>query len=503
MQPRKFGYRTVVLRKSKKTLGEFQRSLWIALGFIFLYNASGQTTNGLGGAFLPTNNVREDTNFSAPPGLTNQVPNEAETSLTNQFGFGAFPAQQSPAFPGQPTAVGPATLGAPPPANNINGTSALVAGPLFAVPTTPGIPLWGPIDIHPRAFYSFTYGNGIDSSPGQQGKTVVNVFTPGFLLDLGKNWTLSYGPTFDFYSNPAFKNTVDESAILTGKWATENWNFGLTQSYNQSTEPLVETGAQTAQASYFTALSAAYQMGGNLSLQLGANQNFRSAAETGLADLKEWTTSDWLNYQPIRQIAAGIGVTLGYDKIDPGSDMPFEQIQGRLDFTPGSRFKVSLTGGVEDRQFTGPSAPALFSPIFSANMSYQVFKGSVISAAASRSVNPSFYQNQVLTSTALSLGLSQEITRKISLSLNYGYSTEPLQSIVPAPLPQYFFGNPTTTALEEIRNDTTTSYRLSLNYALVTRGSASIFYSISKNGTDQANFSYTSHQIGFSLTYQY
>ena len=96
-------------------------------------------------------------------------------------------------------------------------------------------------------------------------------------------------------------------------------------------------------------MSASYQMGSKMSLQLGLNQNFRDAE--GLTDLKEWTTQDWLNYQAGNMFGMGTGLILGYDDMNPGSSMPFEQVQGRINFHPGPKLTLTLSGGVEDRQF--------------------------------------------------------------------------------------------------------------------------------------------------------
>ena len=163
------------------------------------------------------------------------------------------------------------------------GTSALSGAPSPVGPVTvgPGIPLWGPIDVHPHLLYTFLYGNGIEAQPGQQSQTAINRVAPGFLLDLGKHWSIDYTPSFNFYSNPLFKDTTDEFVTLRGDWIYEDWVLGLSQSYVSSTQPLIETGAQTEQESYATALNASYQMGSKLSLQLGLNQNFRDAGGKG------------------------------------------------------------------------------------------------------------------------------------------------------------------------------------------------------------------------------
>jgi hypothetical protein len=105
--------------------------------------------------------------------------------------------------------------------------------------------------------------------------------------------------------------------------------------------------------------------------------------------------------------------------------------------------------------------------------------------------------------TAVGATLQQTISRKLSLSLNGGYSSQPLTSVVPGPLPQYFVGTPPTSTLTEVQNNTATTYGATLSYAILERLSISASYVVSQNSSSQANFKYSSTQMGLSLTYAY
>jgi hypothetical protein len=480
---------------------ELQRHMSVVSVFILLARAAGQdvggnaTTNQPGTRIASTNAIptQYTETPSPPPGAIEQL--SAQSSLTNQFG----------ALPAQPPFIGPATVGSAQPLSPIMGTSALsgAPGPVGPVTLGPGIPLWGPIDIHPHLLYTFLDGNGIQATPGHQSKTVINTVAPGFLLNLGAHWSIDYTPTFSFYSSSAFKNTTDESVTLRGDWTYEDWVLGLSQNYVSSTQPLIETGRQTDTEAYATALNASYQMGSKFSLQLGLNQNFRDATGEGLSDLEEWTTQDWLNYQAGTMFGMGIGLIAGYDNVDPGSAMPFEQIQGRINFHPGPKLTLTLGGGVEDRQFLDPGAPPLISPIFNGSLLYQIFQPTTLSLSASRSVTPSLLDNQIETITAVNGLIRQQLSKKFSVEANAGYTTEPQTSIVAGPLPQYFLGAPPRSTLQEVRNDTVTSFRISLLYDVVQRATFSVFYTLSDNSSGQANFAYWSHQVGLSLNYHY
>ncbi len=246
-----------------------------------------------------------------------------------------------------PTAPGTGQLGAP-----YMGTSALARSSALnplSIPTGPGLVAWGPLAVYPHLLYSATYGNGIEAQPGKNSTTVVNTVAPGLLFRMGSHWTLDYTPSLSFYSNPLFHDTTDQSVLLMGGTTYRDWSLNLSQSYVDTTQPLVETGTQIEQDSYATALNAAWQMNGKMSLQLGLNQDFNFIQ--GLNSLHEWSTADWINCQFEPQFGAALGVTGGYDQMSLGSDMPFEQALGRLIFQPGAKLRLTVIGGAEDRQF--------------------------------------------------------------------------------------------------------------------------------------------------------
>ena len=82
--------------------------------------------------------------------------------------------------------------------------------------------------------------------------------SPGLTVDLGRHWTVDYTPTINFYSSRQLQDNIANAASLTGATSYEDWNFGLSQGFNSSQNPITETGAQTSQQAYTTALSSAY-----------------------------------------------------------------------------------------------------------------------------------------------------------------------------------------------------------------------------------------------------
>jgi len=412
--------------------------------------------------------------------------------------------QSQPTSTFQPQPVGPTTPGAAQPGTPYMGTSGLAGSPFnladYASPGT-GLAAWGPFSVDPHLFYSFTYASGLEALPGANSTTAINTVSPGLLLKIGSHWTLDYSPNLSFYSNPNFRDTTDQHVALKGGTTYGDWTLSLVQSYINTTDPLVETGTQVEQDVYATALNAAWQMNSHLSLQLGLDQNFRAAQV--LSDLYEWETSDWIDYQFERQLGVAIGVIGGYDELSVGSDMPFERIEAGMNFQPGTKLSLQLTGGIEDRQFVHPSAPSLVTPIFNATARYQILEGTSFTVAGNRTVTPSFFGNEVNVITSVMAGVRQHIVGTMYFSVNGGYVLESFTTIAPAALPPSDSGGPTTADLVETRSDTRTSVKFSLSTTFRARLDASIFYLLNDNGSSQANFSYSGSQVGLLLNYRF
>src|SRR3984957_10782977 len=229
---------------------------------------------------------------------------------------------------------------------------------------------YGPLIARPHLSYQFIYATGIQSSPGTNQNTVINEFSPGILFDLGTHWTLDYTPTLVYYQNHNFKNEFDNSVTLTGGTSYENWVFGVSQNYVSSSSPEAETGTQTDQESYSTALTASYAFNSKFSLDMSADQNFSfvdnpfgsTNSVNNSQDTREWSTLEWLNYTFWPRLNAGIGAGVGYVNVNTGPDQIYEQLQGRVNWRATDKISFQVNAGVQDVQFLASGFNDLIDP---------------------------------------------------------------------------------------------------------------------------------------------
>jgi hypothetical protein len=355
-------------------------------------------------------------------------------------------------------------------------------------PQTESEPLkWGPVTLRPHPYYQFFYGDGIQAGTNQLLNTTIQQISPGALLEMGRHWTLDYSPLWTVYSNNKFQNTFGQSVKLVGGTAYNDWVFGISQDYTDSSSPSVETATQTRQQTYDTAVNAAYTMNSKMSLDLALNQNFVSADQ--FSSYNEWSTLDWLNYQFWPRLNVAVGVGGGYDNEDASPDMTFEQFQGRINWRAADKISFQLHGGVENRQFLSGGAGNLINPIFDATIQYQPFEQTKISLTGQRVVSSSYLQNQVTESTGVSASLNQRLLGKIFLDLSGSYQTVK------------YISSLNTSASN--RKDDYDYLHAQLSRAFLKRGTIAVFYQISRDDSSLAGYSFTSHQVGFSIGFRY
>jgi len=443
------------------------------------------------------------TNLPPPEAVDTNLLAPLPTLPTNQFPIA--PAPLTAPFQSTVANFGaPASAGAGRPESPLLGNSS-VGAPDFAgeaTPATPGIYRYGPIDLHAHVIYSFSDATELQSGPGSRTSTVVNSVAPGLTLNLGSQWAAGYTRIYSFYSGAGYHNTTGDYAFLSGTASNADWQLTLAQTYSSLSLPLVETGAQTEEEAYVTALSVTHPLSEKWSVTLAGNQTFRFADP--YTDIRAWTGSADVNYVVNSMLRAGLSFSGGYDAINQGTDITFESLQGTLVFHPGAKTLLAVSGGGERQQFSTAGMPSLLTPVFSADLQYALFRSTTISVNAVRTVTPSFFANQDNVLTMVNAGVEQKLCDKISLILNGGHSSMTYTTLAAGPLPAFYIGFPPIVPLnEQVRSDSSTFIRVSLAYRFRPSLRGSVYYMELQNTSSQGAFGFNTSQVGLQLSYQY
>jgi hypothetical protein len=361
----------------------------------------------------------------------------------------------------------------------------------------------GQITIRPNIFYQFNYGTGIQSSPGAQQDTIIQQLSPGVVLEAGRHWTLNYTPTFTFYSSDNFRNTINHSVQLQWGTAWRDWFVNASQSYARTDDPEIETGGQTEQQNYSTALGANYQINQKLSLNLGLNQAFndygRSSStnlDLGIVNSRTWSTMNWLNDQFWPRVSAGIGLGLGYNQQQDSPDSTYQEYQAQISWRVTDKISFQISGGLQDQEYLSGGESSTLAPIFGATAQYQPFEQTRISLTANRTVSTSAFENQNIEATLITGDINQRLFGGVLLDLSGGFSSD------------HFIA--TSAIALASRSDDVYTFNARLSCPFPKRGTVSVFYQYSETTSTQSGFaagsgafSYASNQVGFDISYSY
>jgi hypothetical protein len=346
---------------------------------------------------------------------------------------------------------------------------------------------WGPITLHPHISYEFTYGNGLRSSTNNVHKSAINSFAPGMGFELGKHWQLDYTPTFIFYSDPSFRNVVDQSIVLNGATTWQDWTLALGQTVSLTEDAQVATASQVNQQNYVTTFDARLLLNSQNSLDFNLVQNVQHSED--FQSSKDWSAMNWLDHHWGPNLGFGGGVGLGYVNVNLGTDMTYEMFQGRIFWKVANKINLAINGGGQVRQFLDTTQPNLFSPIYGVSIIYQPTETTTLNLSASRNVSVSYFENQITDVSAVNATISQRLIRSYYLSLAGGYS--------------YTRYEATATGVVAGRLDEYYYFTVSLGTGFLKRGSASVFYTYSTNNSNVPGFGYNSDQVGFNISYRY
>lgn len=384
------------------------------------------------------------------------------------------------------------------------GSADTTATPL--TPPVDAIMRWGAVHTHLRAGYQFLYASGLHVAPGVTEDTFTHTITPGLSLELGPHVTLDYSPSFRFYSEKGFHDTIDQAVSLNAGIHVDNWTFGASQSLATIDDPSAETSAQTEQTLYSGGLVAVYSFNEKVSLATTAGVSFVYAGNSSvlrtnsggipipthgavLSDSQSYSGGERLNLGINDRLSLGAGISIGYINQSGGFTSVSLTYDGNITWRLGTRISANLTAGIQEQRFLHSNASELWNPVYSGSLSYQAFDQTSFSIYANRGVSASLFANQITETTAVGVGVQQRLVGKLHASLGAGYTLSDYKVAE---------GN-----LSTARSDSGYSVSAGIYFPFLKRCTFSAFYAYSQNISTFDDFGYSSSQVGLNLSWAY
>ena len=349
------------------------------------------------------------------------------------------------------------------------------------------------------------YDDNINISSFQRISDTYTVIEPGIHLGFGDSaggfnyLTFDYIASVYFFAEQTERDTVKHLIRLAAQHDFGHLVLGLNQevrildgtnlntlSNTTGVQANTDVGGPSRENTYTTTVNATYDLTGKLFLS-GQISYAMYDYET-LISSRQASANLFINYVYSPKLVIGLGATGGVNSSDgPASDETFEQMNVRANYIVSGKISLSLSAGLEFRQFgDGDSV----SPVYEIAGTYRPFENTIITIAGSRrTVSSASLAGQDYTDTNISLTFSQRLFSRVNLSLGVGYQNLDYLSA--------------TTGASTARNDDYFYIEPSIDLDITRYWSIGFYYLYRQDSSTLALFSFYDNQFGIrsSLTF--
>ena len=372
----------------------------------------------------------------------------------------------------------------------------------------------GDISVRPSLLYRYLNAEGLPVGSRRVASEIQTV-APGLQIDLGQHWTINYAPTWTWYTARALRDTTDQALSIAGAVTADDWKFQFTENYGKASPTLIETAQQTDETTWRTSLGASRSFGSQVGVQLNASLNEHYGDV--FPDTRQWSTQDWLTIKVTPQVEARFGPGAGYIDIVGRPDMTFEKYLARLNWKVSDKLDLGLEGGMENRHSRASAGKDLRNPVLDASLDYRPFTTTTLRMAYSRSVDATYFSDQVTKGSSWTIGLEQRLLGRLYLSANWSHAKSTYEAVtvvapivVPPEVPTEPAAEPAADPTVGIlllslpgRADRIDLFNARLTVQFLQRLTFAATFQKSKNDSSQSGFSFTSKQYGFELSCRY
>jgi len=350
------------------------------------------------------------------------------------------------------------------------------------------------------------YDDNINISSFQRISDTYTVIEPGIHLGFGDSaggfnyLTFDYVASVYFFAQQTERDTVEHLIHLAAQHDFGHLVLGLSQdvrildgtslnnlSNTTGVQANTDVGGPSRENTYTTTINATYDLTGKLFLSGQASYAISDYAT--LISSSVASANVFINYVYSPKLVIGLGATGGVNSSDgQTSDETFEQINARANYIVSGKISLSLSGGLEFRQFGGGGNSV--SPVYEITGTYRPFENTVITIAGSRrTVSSASLAGQDYTDTNISLTFSQRLFSRVTVSLGVGYLNSDYLSA--------------TTGASTARSDDYFYIEPSIDVDITRYWSVGCYYLYRQDSSTLALFSFYDNQFGVrtSLTF--
>jgi len=349
------------------------------------------------------------------------------------------------------------------------------------------------------------YDDNINISSFQRISDTYTVIEPAIHLGFGDSaggfnyLTFDYIASVYFFAEQTERDTVEHLIRLAAQHDFGHLVLGLSQevrildgtnlntlSNTTGVQANTDVGGPSRENTYTTTVNATYDLTGKLFLS-GQISYAMYDYET-LISSRQASANLFINYVYSPKLVIGLGATGGVNSSDgPTSNETFEQMNVRANYIVSGKISLSLSAGLEFRQFGDGNS---ISPVYEIAGTYRPFENTTITIAGSRrTVSSASLAGQDYSETNISLTFSQRLFSRVTFSLGVGYTNSDYLSA--------------TTGASTARSDDYFYIEPSVDVDITRYWSIGCYYLYRQDSSTLALFSFYDNQFGVrtSLTF--
>ena len=299
------------------------------------------------------------------------------------------------------------------------------------------------------------------------------------------SFQLAYSPGFIFYQENPANNTVEQVGSFVYGYHGPRTDLVISQQYASVQNSAPDLGDLVNLEEYVTTANLDYALTSKLGLTLRAQQDITDY-DDGL-NSTQWTGSAYLNYMALPKTTFAMGALFGAADIE-GPNQIFEQLNGRVLYTPTAKLSFNATAGVEFRQTQGISRDQV-NPTFSLGLDYDPFDSTDLNLTAYReyAYSAKYFGDDYLA-TGAAVSVTQRFFQKFYTTLTGSYENAVYEDNLP--------GQATDLGYNYF------SVRSALAFRPTTWCELSIYYQYRRNVSNTID-AFTDNQAGFQSRFSY
>lgn len=376
---------------------------------------------------------------------------------------------------------------------------------------------WAGLSLLPHPLYRFMYSDGLLFRPGHPLNSYIQTVAPGVSLKAGEHWFLDYTPTWNFYSNRQFRDTLDHSARVTGEFPVGTWNTNVIQSYTSSSGVTVETARQTGQEIVFTSLGVSHGFNSHWGLELNGSQQLSFLEQTN--DMFDWSGAGWLHYQPGSELDVSAGYMGGYIQIYHSPDLINSTPSVQITWRPLDSLAIHGQLGLQQTRFASGGRSPVRTVMYDGGIRYTPTDTTMVSVTLKRMTTPSFFTNDITQTKSWRVSLQQRLLQHFNLAASYSEnrshyilsvlnlirdsSTEDIKDENGNVIGYRSWVTTTPVTTFVARDDVHRVVDLRLSTTWLKRGTFAVTYQNGRNHSSVVGYGFSSHQIGFEVGWKY